>query len=215
MSDLSDIAAFNAYPLEAVRAESPLAISRITVRTESAAERAGVVLCEHAFLGHLILRGNAADAAFRAGVEAALGVALPLKMGPVARDAVCGISVQWMSPDEWLVVVPQGEDYATEQRLRQALQGHYAVMQVSGAQTMLELSGPNACEVLKKSAGYDFHPRSFPVGKGVSTTFAKSTAVIRRVGEAQWELIIRRSFADYLYRWVLDASEEYGVFVAG
>nr|MBP6762232.1 sarcosine oxidase subunit gamma [Thauera sp.] len=29
-----------------------------------------------------------------------------------------------------------------------------------------------------------------------------------------WELIIRRSFADYLYRWLLDASEEYGVFVA-
>ena len=52
------------------------------------------------------------------------------------------------------------------------------------------------------------------VGKGVSTTLAKSTAVIRRVGEAQWELIIRRSFADYLYRWLLDASEEYGVFVA-
>ena len=47
-----------------------------------------------------------------------------------------------------------------------------------------------------------------------STTLAKSTAVIRRVGEAQWEVIIRRSFADYLYRWLLDASEEYGVFVA-
>ena len=182
--------------------------------TQPAAQGAGVVLRERAFLGHLILRGNAADEAFRAGVEAALGVPLPLKVGPVSRDDARGVSVQWMSPDEWLVVVPQGEDHATELRLRQALTGHYAVMQVSGAQTMLELSGPNALDVLKKSAGYDFHPRSFPVGKGISTTFAKSTAVIRRVGEAQWELIIRRSFADYLYRWLLDASEEYGVFVA-
>lgn len=211
---MSEFATFDAHPTAAFRAESPLSICRVTVATQPAAQGAGVVLAERAFLGHLILRGNAADEAFRAGVEAALGVPLPLKVGPVSRDDARGVSVQWMSPDEWLVVVPQGEDHATELRLRQALTGHYAVMQVSGAQTMLELSGPNALEVLKKSAGYDFHPRNFPVGKGISTTFAKSTAVIRRVGEAQWELIIRRSFADYLYRWLLDASEEYGVFVA-
>ncbi|TXH39652.1 MAG: sarcosine oxidase subunit gamma family protein [Burkholderiaceae bacterium] len=211
---MSEFAIFDAHPTAAFRAESPLSICRITVATQPAAQGAGVVLRECAFLGHLILRGNAADEAFRAGVEVALGVPLPLKVGPVSRDDVRGVSVQWMSPDEWLVVVPQGEDHATEQRLRQALTGHYAVMQVSGAQTMLELSGPNALDVLKKSAGYDFHPRNFPVGKGISTTLAKSTAVVRRVGEAQWELIIRRSFADYLYRWLLDASEEYGVFVA-
>jgi len=210
---MSDVATFDAHPTAAVRAESPLSICRVTVDTQPAAQYAGVVLRERAFLGHLILRGNAADETFRAGVEAALGVPLPLKVGPVSRDDARGVSVQWMSPDEWLVVVPQGEDHATELRLRQALKGHYAVMQVGGAQTMLELSGPNAVEVLKKSAGYDFHPRNFPVGKGISTTVAKSTAVIRRVGEAQWELIIRRSFGDYLYRWLLDASEEFGVFV--
>ena len=211
---MSDVAMFDAHPAAAVRAESPLSLCRVTVATAASAQDAGVVLRERAFLGHLILRGNAADEAFCAGVEAALGVPLPLKVGPVSRDDARGVSVQWMSPDEWLVVVPQGEDHATEQRLRQALSGHYAVMQVSGAQTLLELSGPAARAVLMKSAGYDFHPRNFPVGKGISTTFAKSTAVIRRVGEAQWELIIRRSFADYLYRWLLDASEEYGVFVA-
>ncbi len=211
---MSDVATFDAHPTVAAQPESPLAISRITVATQGAAQGAGVCVRERAFLGHLILRGNAADEGFRAGVEAALGLPLPLVMGTVSRDDARGVSVQWMSPDEWLVVVPQGEDYAAELRLRQALSGHYAVMQVSGAQTVLELSGPFAHEVLMKSAGYDFHERNFPVGKGVSTTLVKSTAVIRRVGEAQWELIIRRSFADYLYRWLLDASEEYGVLVA-
>ena len=167
---MSEIATFNAHPTVAVRAESPLAFSRVTVATLASAQGAGVCIRERALLGHLILRGKADDAGFRAGVESALGVSLPLKMGPVSRDDGRGVSVQWMSPDEWLVVVPQGEDHATEQRLRQALTGHYAVMQVSGAQTMLELSGPNALDVLKKSAGYDFHPRNFPVGKGISTT---------------------------------------------
>ena len=211
---MSDVAMFDAHPTVAVQAESPLAMSRITVATQAAVQGAGVCIRERALLGHLILRGKAADEGFRAGVEAALGVPLPLAMGTVSRDAERGVSVQWISPDEWLVVVPEGEDYAAELRLREALSGHYAVMQVSGAQTLLELSGPAAREVLMKSAGYDFHSRNFPVGKGVSTTLAKSTAVIRRVGEAQWEVIIRRSFADYLYRWLLDASEEYGVHVA-
>lgn len=211
---MSEIATFNAHPTVAIRAESPLAFSRVSVATLASAQGAGVCIRERALLGHLILRGKADDAGFRAGVESALGVSLPLKMGPVSRDDGRGVSVQWMSPDEWLIVVPAGEDLATEQRLRAALSGHYAVMQVSGAQTLLELSGPNALEVLKKSAGYDFHPRNFPVGKGISTTLAKSTAVIRRTGDTQWELIIRRSFADYLFRWLLDASEEYGVFVA-
>ncbi|MBP7641251.1 MAG: sarcosine oxidase subunit gamma, partial [Thauera sp.] len=127
---MSEFAIFDAHPTAAFRAESPLSICRITVATQPAAQGAGVVLRECAFLGHLILRGNAADEAFRAGVEVALGVPLPLKVGPVSRDDVRGVSVQWMSPDEWLVVVPQGEDHATEQRLRQALTGHYAVMQV-------------------------------------------------------------------------------------
>ena len=211
---MSDVATFDAHPTATVKAESPLALCRITVATQAAAQGAGVVVREQAFLGHLILRGKSADEGFRAGVQAALGLPLPLKMGTVSRDDARGVSIQWVSPDEWLIVVPKDEDHAAELRLRQALKGHYAVMQVSGAQTVLELSGPNACDVLKKSAGYDFHPRNFPVGKGISTTLAKSTAVVRRVGEAQWELIIRRSFADYLYRWLLDASEEYGVFVA-
>jgi sarcosine oxidase subunit gamma len=211
---MSEFATFNAHPAAPVRAESPLAASRVGVAVQSSAQGAGVCIGERALLGHLILRGKAADEGFRAGVEAALGVPLPLKLGPVARDDARGVSVQWMSPDEWLIVVPEAQDHETELRLRAALSGHYAVINVSGAQTLLELSGPAARQVLMKSAGYDFHPSAFPVGKGISTTLAKSTAVIRRTGETQWELIIRRSFADYLYSWLLDASEEFGVFVA-
>ena len=83
---MSEFAIFDAHPTAAFRAESPLSICRITVATQPAAQGAGVVLRECAFLGHLILRGNAADEAFRAGVEVALGVPLPLKVGPVSRD---------------------------------------------------------------------------------------------------------------------------------
>lgn len=211
---MSDLAIFNVNPAARVKSESPLAMSRVIVNTVASPKEAGVVVRERAFLGHLVLRGNAADAGFRAGVEQVLGLPLPLKLGPLSIDEAAGASIQWMSPDEWLVIVPGGREFDTEKRLRAALSGHFAVMNVSGGQTVLELSGKAAREVLMKSTGYDVHPANFPVGKGVSSTFAKSAAVIRRVGEARWELVIRRSFADYLYRWLLDASEEFGVYVA-
>ena len=210
---MSDLSIFDVNPAAGVKSESPLAMSRITVATLGSAPGAGVVVRERAFLGHLILRGKAADAAFRAGVEEALGLPLPLKAGTLSLDEERGVSIQWMSPDEWLVIVPGGREFAIENRLRAALSGHYAVMNVSGGQTVLELSGPAVREVLMKSTPYDVHPAHFPVGKGVSSVFAKSTAIIRRVAADRWELVIRRSFADYLYRWVLDASEEFGVHV--
>ncbi|BAL27064.1 sarcosine oxidase subunit gamma [Azoarcus sp. KH32C] len=212
---MSDLAIFNVNPAAVVvKAESPLAMSRVTVQTVGSAKEAGVVVREHAFLGHLVLRGNAADAAFCGGVEQVLGLPLPQGMGLLSMDTERGVSIQWMSPDEWLVIVPAGREHETEMRLRTALTGHFAVMIVSGGQTVLELSGRAVREVLMKSMAYDVHPSQFPVGKGVSTTFAKASAIVRRVGEERWELVIRRSFADYLYRWVLDASEEFGVFVA-
>ncbi len=200
-------------PKVAIKSESPLALSRPTAKLSSA-QNAGVVVTERQFLGHLILRGNVADAAFCQGVENALGVSLPIKFGPISIDEANGVSIQWMSPDEWLIIVPGGREYEAEVALRDRLEGHFAVMNVSGGQTVLELSGPSAREVLMKSTHYDVHPDHFPVGKGVSTVFTKGAAIIRRVAEDRWELVIRRSFADYLYRWILDASEEFGVFVA-
>jgi len=46
-----------------------------------------------------------------------------------------------------------------------------------------------------------------------STVFAKSTATIRRSGEQRFELIIRRSFSDYIWLWLQDASREYGLVI--
>lgn len=211
---MSEFAQMDPNPRGAVESESPLAMSRAMVAFAASARDAGVVVREKPFLGHLVLRGRAADAAFRVGVEHVLGLALPLALGPVSRDDTRGLSVQWMSPDEWLIVTPFGLDFAIEAALRGELSGHYALMNVSGGQTVLEITGTGVRELLMKCTPYDVHPRNFPIGKGVSSVFAKSSAVIRCVAEERWELVIRRSFADYLYRWILDAAEEFGVFVA-
>lgn len=161
--------------------------------------------------GHLTLRGDADDPAFANGVHQALGLQLPVALTLVAQGET---SLQWMGPDEWLLVVPQGEEFAAEQRLRDALAGlHIQVVNVSGGQTLLELSGDNVRELLMKSTPYDVHPSNFPVGKAVGTHFAKSQLVIRHTAENVWELVVRRSFADYIWLWLQDASAEYGLAI--
>jgi len=192
------------------RAESPLFFAR---RHEKASSSGQVKLIEKTLLGHLMLRGDASNPAFASAVEQVLGLALPAPLSVVYQGE---ISLQWLAADEWLLIVPSGEEFATEQRLREAMpEGlHFSVVNVSGGQTLLELSGAKAQQVLMKSTVYDVHPRNFPIGKAVGSTFAKSQLLIRKTAEETWELVIRRSFADYFWAWLVDASAEYGLQTA-
>ena len=91
--------------------------------------------------------------------------------------------------------------------------GHYSLVNSSGGSTVLEISGENAIDLLKKSTPIDLHLTVFPVGKVVSTLFAKTTTTLRRLDEARFELVIRRSFSDYVWLWIQDASLEYGLVI--
>ena len=79
----------------------------------------------------------------------------------------------------------------------------------------MELSGSDARSVLMKSTGYDTHPDHFGVGKVVNTTFAKAQVTMRVVelseSDARYELVVRRSFSDYLWLWLQRAGAEYGM----
>ncbi|MDQ7728238.1 sarcosine oxidase subunit gamma family protein [Halomonas sp. SpR8] len=209
---MSNAATFDTRTDTAIPVESPLAYSY----RHSGAPRAGsasrLQLRERAMLGHLVLRGGAI--VLDEAVRDVLGISLPGKPQALVQDASGERSIQWLSPDEWLVIVPGGEEFPLETKLRDYLgSAHFAISDVSGGQTLLELSGEAAQELLMKTVIYDVHPSNFPVGKGVTTVFAKATAIIRRPSEDRWELVIRRSFADYCYRWLLNAATEYDINV--
>lgn len=162
--------------------------------------------------GLLIVRGNAQDKAFPVGIKQALGVALPptlcsaVSAQPVASG---GLVVLWIAPDEWWIQCPYDQTFALENTLRETLSGHFAVVNNTAGQSVIRLSGPDAVNVLKKSMPYDFHPDHFHVGKVITSVFAKTQAVVRRSGEQEWELLARRSFADYIWRWLEDACRGY------
>ena len=193
-----------------INVESPLHHAQLDQLIGQSSE-GGIVLHEAKLLGHLNLRGNAQDADFLAGVHEALGVALPISPCSSAKSELA--QIMWLAPDEWLIVVASGSEYEIEQKLRASLTGHFAVSDISGAQTILELSGRNVIDLMKKSTGYDLHLDSFPVGKVIGTTFAKAGAHILRVDENKFQLVIRRSFSDYVWLWIQQGSKEYGLTI--
>ena len=194
-----------------VRAESPLYHADLDSLAKQGPRKGGIRLRENKLLGHLTLRCNQNNADQLAAVERVLGMALPLQ--PLTSVEKGEASIRWMSPDEWLIIVPGLKAFDVETRFRDEMDGHYSLVNGSGGSTVLELSGDDVVEMLKKCTPIDLHPSEFPVGKVVSTVFAKSTAVIRRTGEKQFELVIRRSFSDYLWLWIQDASREFGLVV--
>ncbi|WNW12221.1 sarcosine oxidase subunit gamma family protein [Pseudomonas sp. DTU_2021_1001937_2_SI_NGA_ILE_001] len=210
---MTTVNVYQQRPTTGAKAEQPLYHAGLDKLVGKGHTNPGVSLRDKKLLGHLTIRGNGHDAAFAAGVKQALGLELP---GPLGLVIDGERSLQWLGPDEWVLIVPTGEEFEAEKQLRAALDGqHIAIVNVSGGWSILELTGPNVIDVLKKSTSYDVHPSNFPVGKAVGTVFAKSQLVIRRTAEDTWELLVRRSFSDYWWLWLQDAAAEYGLGIKG
>lgn len=174
---------------------------------------AGVGLGELRFQGVVNLRVRRDDPAARQALETALGAALPAVPATAAAGALTVIA---LGPDEWLAV--GGESPAEARRLAEATQGHFVgVTDLGENYATLLLRGPKAREVLAKGCPLDLHPDVFKLGQAASSLVAKATTVLHLVSEdpegATFHLLVRRSFAEYLYRWLEDAAREYGVAV--
>jgi len=215
MSDVKNetatVSVMNQLPDASIVGQSPLFHADLATIAKKGPNTGGVSFKEEALLGHITLRMNADNAEQMSVAEKVLGVALPTQ--PLTSVSQGDVVVRWISPDEWLITVPGLQAFDIETAFQQNMTGHYQVVNVSGGQTLVTLSGKHAKDVIKKSSPIDLHPSEFPVGKVVTSVFAKSSAVIRRSGEETFELVIRRSFSDYLWLWIQDASREYGLVV--
>lgn len=173
-------------------------------------QEARVTLAERPFLGYVNLRGDPADSAFVQAVEAVLGLALPVQPNTVAgsQDRIA----LWLGPNEWLLMTPPDGEVELIDALRKSLTDLFAaVTDVTGGQTIISVKGPLARDLLAKGCPLDLHPRIFGPGQCAQTHIAKTAALIRpRDGEPPvFEIIVRRSFADYLWRWLEDGAAEY------
>ena len=138
---------------------------------------------------------------------------LPLDPNTVAEGP--DVTALWLGPNEWLLLTSPDRQYETIGALRNALGNLFAaVIDVSSGQTIINIRGHHARDVLSKGCSLDLHPRGFGPEQCAQTNLAKATAIIRQLDELpSYDIIVRRSFADYLARWLNDAAQEYGVAV--
>ena len=186
------------------RRESPLA--ELLAEQSGVSGSAELQLVERRFAGMLNLRGSAAETGFSSAVSAALGGSLPTEPNITVR--LERARAFWLAPDEWLLTTVPSQQTTLLRELQTQLASTFAaVTDISTAQTILHLIGAGAADLLSAGSTLDLHPRVFPAGCCAQTTLARATMVIRRLDDGGgFELVVRRSFADYAARWILDAG---------
>ncbi|NVO06750.1 MAG: sarcosine oxidase subunit gamma [Rhodoferax sp.] len=189
-----------------VTLESPLVnIARLGKR-ELVVDGRSCWLDEIALLDMVNLRGDASDPAFASAVLSATGLALPV----VANTASVGNGRQlfWLGPDEWLLKTAGGTGDAIEAALRGALVGkHISVVQVGSGNTTFSLHGAAAADLISRGCPLDLHARAFPNGSLAQSHISKANVVLYCLkAETSFEITVRRSFAEYLFKWLCEAG---------
>lgn len=199
--------------------ETALHHAMLSKLAEHNVANAGLLLGEQPLTELVTLRAKAPATELASALKSELNLGLPGILQSESNDQYC---VRWIAPDEWLLSVTglsiaepttaRKSAFEIEQALRKQLAGsQHAIINVTGGFTVLQISGDAVLNVLKKSTAYDVHPSQFPVGKVVNTVLGKAQVTLRCMAKNQYELIIRRSFADYIWLWLQTAAKEYGL----
>ncbi|MDF3839036.1 sarcosine oxidase subunit gamma [Cupriavidus basilensis] len=189
-----------------VRLESPFIGAADLLNAHQARASEHFVMRERAFLDLVNVRGDLSDPAFADAFEGVVGCCPPAAPNTVARGAA--YDVLWLGPDEWLVrsnePVPAG---VLEPKLAQAIVGAYAAaVDVGSGYTVVEISGGRVRDVLARGCPLDLHPRVFKPGQCAQSHYFKASIVLVPTGVERFEVVLRRSFADYFCRIMLDAA---------
>jgi sarcosine oxidase subunit gamma len=163
-------------------------------------------------VGFINLRGDAHSPKFSAAVTKVTGVALPLAPNTVVSGEH---DIYWLGPDEWLLVGEQAETSRVLVALRKELGGqHASVNDLRGGQISYRLSGIGARQLLSKGCALDLHPSVFDEGACAQTGLAKASVILRPLAdESGFYVLVRRSFSDYLWQWLLRAGREFRIEV--
>ena len=190
--------------------QSPLHAFGLVAKQEQVNDSKGVWANEIALSGYISLRGNPQNDAFIQAVNTALSIALPTQ--PCRMIYTAWGSILWLSTDEWLLVCKRDQRASIQQLLETALVGiHSQVFDNSGGFTTVLLQGKNASDVLHHCTVYDLS--ALNAGKVVGTTFGKVSLFLHKQQDG-YSLVFRRSFADYIWRFLEHSALPYGFGIA-
>jgi sarcosine oxidase subunit gamma len=150
------------------------------------------------------LRGDATVLAMAGAV-----IGLTLSGVPCRASGRAGRAALWLGPDEQLLLAPEGECAALGEALTRALAAlPHALVDVSHRQVDLEMQGPDVPGCLNVGCPLDLDLASFPVGMCTRTVLAKAQIVLWRTAERTFRVLVARSYADYVSRFLAEVALE-------
>ncbi|NIA68926.1 sarcosine oxidase subunit gamma [Pelagibius litoralis] len=193
------------------------ALAHLGLEGREPSSDAAVRLHEKSLPTAVNLRGEKDDPTFLEAVNGALGLGLPVEPNTAAQNET--LAILWLGPNEWLLVrhdvSPEAEAQLSAS-LRDALGDiHSAVTEVGESLVCIHISGPRAADVIAKGCPLDLHPSAFGgAGHCAQSHLSKTAITLHQLsnedeGGPDYDLYTRRSFADYLWRWLSDAAREY------
>lgn len=168
----------------------------------------GLVLTEQPLRGMITIRADLADSAAANAISKACGVAIPATR---RFEEAGSTQLIWMSPDELLLLCDYAGAGETADALTKALgDRHHLVVDVSDARAIFRLEGGAAREVLAKGAPVDLARAAFGVGDVRRTRIGHVAAAFYQIGEGPdvFEIVCFRSYARYLWDWLVASSRE-------
>ena len=189
--------------------ESPLVGVDALLKKHQATASSAFRMGERPFLELVNVRGDTRDVAFMRAVENVLGCRPPETPNTTAQGN--GYDMLWLGPDEWLARSATAHDATRtaplQAKLGAAFAGVFAsVVDVGSGYTVLDISGTRTREVLARGCPLDLHPRLFATGQCAQSHYFKASIMLLPTGADSFDIVVRRSFADYFVKIMLDAA---------
>ena len=163
------------------------------------------------FRAILVLHGRTGIPRFAQGVARVLGRPPPDAPNTFVetRFGAEGVVIAWAGPEEWNVIGQEEGTSGLRVALRQAIpEADGAVVDVSSGFTLFSLEGRQARDLVAAGCPIDVHPRAFGPGRCAQTLFAGiGIALLQRDETPRFELMVRRSYARWLWRWMEVSAE--------
>lgn len=138
-----------------------------------------------------------------AALSAALGLALPVK--PKTSAEAAGRHALWLSPDEWLLIGPDGTDFVA---LAAKANVFHSAVDVSHRNVGIIVSGPGAADAINSACPQDLSLSVFPVGACSRTIFGKIEILLYRTDEDTFRVECWRSFSDYCFTMLSEGARD-------
>jgi sarcosine oxidase subunit gamma len=117
--------------------------------------------------------------------------------------------IYWLRPNEWLVATKENIK-SMSAKIDQNIDIH--IIDQTGGFAQMRLEGENSRDILEKGCPLDIRSKALNPGMCAQTNLAKSNVILAQLDDSpSYNIIVRRSFANYMVEWILNAGKEYTI----